>query len=503
MQKNYLKILVFILVFIMTLSFTSFLNAQEGDQSGNLPDDVINYEPTAADKVLMVQPAVCYITSVFYGYVLDPWTNQWSDYYYEAFGGTGFVVNPETGHIVTAGHVIDINEAQFKYDLIYSYLMDTYGDFGQLDDWTDADWNWAYENIKVEGSEGPPYDLEVYVQFNTAIASEPQGPGRSSYLRAEVVAKSPFEQRDIGIIRITPQTGRSLSSAILGDSSMIEVQDPVTMIGYPWTSDIGQDNPLSPTVTNGTISGKQMVGGTEWIQIQGDVRPGNSGGPVLDKNGNVIGIVSAGTDNTNNYIRPSNDIKSFLNAENKLGLVDQEWRTGLAMFRLKHFSEAIKRFDAVLNLSAGHLLAQEYKAKAQANMGQDVPLGSDTTVAAVIEETTAITVSDETTVTVVSQETGLSKKALWGIIGGSIGGFILIVLIIVLIIMLSKKGSRPPVQQTPSYQQPPQPQQVTGNADNIEKTKAEDEEKLNFCPNCGAKVEDDQVFCAKCGNKLK
>ncbi|MDD3520941.1 MAG: trypsin-like peptidase domain-containing protein [Actinomycetota bacterium] len=501
MTKKYLKILVFVLAFIMTLSFTSFLNAQEGSQSSDLPSDVLNYEPTSADKVLMVQPAVCYITSVFYGYVLDPWTNQWSDYYYEAFGGTGFVVNPETGHIVTAGHVIDINEAQFKYDLIYSYLMDVYGDFGQLDGWTDDDWNWAYENIKVEGSEGPPYDLEVYVQFNTAIASEPQGPGSSSYLRAEVVATSSFEQRDIGIIRITPQTGRSLSSALLGDSSMIEIQDPVTMIGYPWTSDIGQDNPLNPTVTNGTISGKQMVGGTEWIQIQGDVRAGNSGGPVLDKNGNVIGIVSAGTDNTNNYIRPSNDIKSFLNAENKLGLVDQEWRTGLAMFRLKHFSEAIKRFDAVLNLSAGHLLAQEYKAKAQANMGQDVPLTAETTVAPVTEETTAI--ASETTASVVAQEAGLSKKALWGIIGGAIGGFILLAVIIILIIMLSRRGSHPPVQKTPTYQQTAPPQQVTSDEGSAEKEEEQSEEKLNYCPNCGAKVEDDQAFCSKCGNKLE
>ncbi|HHT78747.1 MAG TPA: trypsin-like serine protease [Actinobacteria bacterium] len=501
MPKKYLKVLVFILVFIMTLSFTSFLNAQEEGKSGDLPSDVLNYELTSADKVLMVQPAVCYITSIFYGYVLDPWTNQWSGYYYEAFGGTGFVVNPETGHIVTAGHVIDINEAQFKYDLIYSYLMDTYGDYGQLDDWSDADWNWAYENIKVEGSEGPPYDLEAYVQFNTAIAAEPQGPGSSSYLRAEIVAKSPFEQRDIGILRITPQTGRSLSSALLGDSSMIEVQDAVTMIGYPWTSDIGQDNPLNPTVTNGTVSGKQMLGGTEWIQIQGDVRPGNSGGPVLDQNGNVIGIVSAGTDNTNNYIRPSNDIKSFLNAENKLGLVDQEWRTGLVMFRLKHYSEAIKRFDAVLNLSAGHLLAQEYKAKAQANMGQDVPL-SDAASAA--EETVEAVSQEQTTTSVAAQETGgLGKKALWGIIGGAIGGLILIVVIVVLVIMLSKKGSHPPVQQAPSYQQPSQPQQVTSSESNAEKAKSGDEEKSNFCPNCGAKVGDEQAFCAKCGNKLK
>ncbi|MCL5072178.1 MAG: serine protease, partial [Actinobacteria bacterium] len=196
MSRNFFKALIFIVVFVFVSSFAAILFADDTTASSKLPDDVTSYQLTAADKVLLVEPSVCYITSIFYGYVLDPWTNQWSDYYYEAFGGTGFVVNPETGHIVTAGHVLDIDEAAFKYDLIYAYLMDAYGNAGELDAWTDADWNWAYENIKVEGHEGPPYDLEVYVQFNTAIASQPEGPGKSSYLRAEVVSMSPFDQRD-------------------------------------------------------------------------------------------------------------------------------------------------------------------------------------------------------------------------------------------------------------------------------------------------------------------
>ncbi len=76
-----------------------------------------------------------------------------------------------------------------------------------------------------------------------------------------------------------------------------------------------------------------------------------------------------------NILRTSNDIKSFLSSENKLGQVDLEWRTGLAMYYDNHYSEALKHFDAVLNLSSGHQLAQEYKAKAQSNMGSDVPWG--------------------------------------------------------------------------------------------------------------------------------
>src|SRR4030066_1769004 len=166
---------------------------------------------------------------------------------------------------------------------------------------------------------------------------------------------------------------------------MVCVGDQVTIIGYPWTSDIGQDNPLNPTITQGSISGKVMYNGTEVLQVQGDARPGNSGGPVLGKEGTVIGILTMNTDNTNNYLRPANDVKLLLGVENKLGQVDNEWRTGLAMFKQNHFSEAIIHFKAVQNLSAGHLLAGEYIAKAQANMGSDVPLTSET----VAPETTA------------------------------------------------------------------------------------------------------------------
>ena len=92
--------------------------------------------------MILTQPSVSFITTYFWGYVLDPWDNIWSDAYYWAFVGTGFCVNPDTGHIVTAGHMVEISAADFKYDLIWTYHTDTYG--SDLDDWTDDDWNWAY-----------------------------------------------------------------------------------------------------------------------------------------------------------------------------------------------------------------------------------------------------------------------------------------------------------------------------------------------------------------------
>ena len=260
---------------------------------------------------------------------------------------------------------VDINEDEFKYDLIYTYLTYNY----DLDFWTDDDWSWAYENIKVEGYQGGPYDMEIYVQFNTASAGIPDDPSsQETFKRAELLDYSKWEQRDIALIRIQPQTGRTLSSAIIGDSSIVEIQDSLTIVGYPWTSEIGQENVMNPTVTNGNISSKLMLAGTEVLQIQGDAREGNSGGPVLDDSGQVVGILTMGTDMTNNYLRPSNDIAEMLNRNgvtNKLGTVDEEFRLGLVMYRMEYYSEAIEHFNAVLNLNQRHLFAQEYRSKAQ------------------------------------------------------------------------------------------------------------------------------------------
>lgn len=371
MAKRVLKLLIFCLILVFVLSM-----------AGMGCRRIVSYELTSQDSVLLMQPSVCFITTYFWGYILDPWDNMWSPPYYWAFVGTGFCVNSDTGHIVTAGHMVEIGEADFKYDMIYMYLTDNY----DLSSWSDADWNWAYENIKVEGAQGGPYDREVYVQFNTANAGIPDDPAnQDSFIRAEVLDYSGWDQRDIAILKIQPQTGLALSSVIVGDSSMVEIQDNLTIVGYPWTSEIGQENVMNPTVTNGSISSKLMLGGTEVLQIQGDAREGNSGGPVLDENGQVVGILTMATDMTNNYLRPSNDISEMLNRNgvtNKLGSVDEEFKDGLVLYRLGYYSAAIEHFNAVLNLNQRHLLAQEYRSKAQQNInkGEDKPFREGTEI---------------------------------------------------------------------------------------------------------------------------
>ncbi len=370
MNKKIIKWLILFFVLIFLFSISALGCTRE-----------VSYELTSQDRSILAQSAVCYITTYYYAYVYDAWYDEWSEqYYYGPLGGTGFCVNPDTGHVVTAGHVIDIPIDDIKYAIIEAYINDYY----DTTTFTDDDWSNAYNTFRIEGENGPDPDREVWVQFNTATAGLPDNPDEN-YTRAEVIDFSPREQRDIAILKTTPVTGRSLSSVILGDSSMIEVQDSITIIGYPWQAGISWESIMTPTVSSGVTSAKKMVGGTEVIQVDITATPGNSGSPVLSEDGKVIGILTMGPTENINFLRPSTDISGMLSKNgvtNIQGIVDEQFKQGLVMYRLKYYSEAIDNFNAVLNLNQRHLLAQEYRSKSQEaiNRGEEEPFNESTKI---------------------------------------------------------------------------------------------------------------------------
>jgi putative serine protease PepD len=97
---------------------------------------------------------------------------------------------------------------------------------------------------------------------------------------------------DIAVLKVDPSDVKGgVTPVPLGDSSQVEVGDPVIAIGNPFG--------YSRTVTTGIVSGLQRQirapnGFTipDVIQTDASINPGNSGGPLLDANGRVIGINS-------------------------------------------------------------------------------------------------------------------------------------------------------------------------------------------------------------------
>lgn len=65
MSKKILKLLVFCFTLVFVLSFSSIAYAQDTTAQDTTAQDT-TYELTSQDKVLLTQPAVCYITTYYY-----------------------------------------------------------------------------------------------------------------------------------------------------------------------------------------------------------------------------------------------------------------------------------------------------------------------------------------------------------------------------------------------------------------------------------------------------
>ncbi len=70
----------------------------------------------------------------------------------------------------------------------------------------------------------------------------------------------------------------------------VKAKDPVVIIGYPGESWRGNDPIIR---TSSIIDMKGPTGEEKWLQFKDSVEHGNSGGPLLDSAGNVVGVIVA------------------------------------------------------------------------------------------------------------------------------------------------------------------------------------------------------------------
>ena len=111
------------------------------------------------------------------------------------------------------------------------------------------------------------------------------------------------EKRDLIILKVTAFGSQAVS---LGNSDLVQVGETVYAVGNP--------RGLEGTFSQGIISSIRPVGIDKLIQITAPLSPGSSGGPVLNRRGEVIGVsVLTIRDGQNlNFAIPSNYIKNLL-----------------------------------------------------------------------------------------------------------------------------------------------------------------------------------------------
>jgi len=113
---------------------------------------------------------------------------------------------------------------------------------------------------------------------------------------------------DLAVLTAAADLGTDAFLA-LAPNQQAALGDPVFTVGYPTPALLGRD----PKYTNGTVSALSGVGGdASFMQISVPVQPGNSGGPLVNENGEVIGVVVATAD-APAFLRETDSIPQNIN----------------------------------------------------------------------------------------------------------------------------------------------------------------------------------------------
>lgn len=104
---------------------------------------------------------------------------------------------------------------------------------------------------------------------------------------AEVVATD--KVNDIAVVKITDSDFKGFSAIPYGVTTRVaDVGEDVFVLGFPLTQTLGDEIKLTTGVINSRTG---MIGWENCYQIQAPITNGNSGGPMFDNKGNVVGIV--------------------------------------------------------------------------------------------------------------------------------------------------------------------------------------------------------------------
>ncbi|QQS70071.1 trypsin-like peptidase domain-containing protein [Candidatus Saccharibacteria bacterium] len=195
---------------------------------------------------------------------------------------------------------------------------------------------------------------------------------------------------DIAFLKVENDEGKKLVAAKLGDSSKMQVGDAVVAIG----NTLGQ---FQNTVTSGIISGygRSLVAGDEsgggaenlddMFQTDAAINQGNSGGPLVNMNGEVIGINTAIASDaqTVGFAIPINNVKGLIDNVKKSGKLERPY---LGVVYVMLTDDIAKEYNLSVNRGA-------YIPKAE-DMGSETILKDGPAADADIQEGDIITKID-------------------------------------------------------------------------------------------------------------
>ena len=451
--------------------------------------------------------------------------------------GTGFIVTPD-GYMVTNAHVVATDEdatyRSFAWTALEDYAVEATDSFmaemrragyqmsqEEWDGMANAWLNLFAQSMEVQNLQT---SYQAFIG-NVVPGSDISAKGERIELRK---IGEPIPGKDIAIMKLD---GSNFPTVTLGDDSNIRTGDQVYAMGFPASATLTEALNIThsiqePTLTQGIISArKEMSDGWSVFQTDADIHGGNSGGPLFNNEGEVIGINTFGMVDEDgsvsgmNFAIPVSVAKEFLNEINVTpgeSKFTTDFKRALNLYEGGDYAAAIELLRNINDTSPGFPVVQELLADAREAYDAN-PIAS--TVPAEVDP-------EPSTEPVVPGVTDEDNRIL-GIPSTTfyVGLGALILIIVLVILLLLGRRSKPtqtidqgppsqqrPAQPPPTSQQyavpvppvaspPPDevraPEAVAEPLSTINEMDVKDGAKL--CQQCGSALSEDSKFCRECG----
>jgi len=284
--------------------------------------------------------------------------------------GSGFSITPD-GYIVTNAHVVAPKQDDLKAAFLLESLRKEGGDSvsvvgdgltqSQATKLVNAMVRWATTHATLA-------DFKKKIVVYGSSGSGSSSPLKSRTARL-VDSGQQFPGKDVAVIKVQ---ARNMATVPIGDDTTLNTGDRLFVLGFPGPATfdpmLSKDSQKEPTLTQGVLSAKKQVkGGFTILQTDAGMTHGNSGGPILDEQGRVVGVATVGSVDPNtgrevaglNFAVPASIVKDLLGHANVTateGQATRMYREALDAFDKQWYKPTLPLFEQVKALDPGHPL---------------------------------------------------------------------------------------------------------------------------------------------------
>jgi serine protease Do len=299
--------------------------------------------------------------------------------------GSGFSISPD-GYIVTNAHVAAPTDKDLKAAFIREALSDQRDaflqDLGQdglppslAAKYLGALVRWATKTATVSNLK-----RRLAAVTDSGTSGITFAEGRPAKL---ITAGKELPGKDVAILKVEAS---NMATVQLGNDTALGTGDRLFVLGFPapatFNPVLSRDSQKEPTLTQGVLSAKKTVRqGFTVLQTDAAMTHGNSGGPVFDEQGRVVGVATFGSVDPStgrevaglNFAVPVSVVNELLSGANLRpveGAATSNYRLALDAFDKQWYKRALPLFKQVKALDPTHPSVDRFIEASQAAISQ-------------------------------------------------------------------------------------------------------------------------------------